>query len=299
MAKASFLNTRGERREAERGLFVETMVEHYRSIAGGLYKWDGMPEDMPEGFIETTALFFSPGAGTKRVPGFGQIVVPIAPATLTIYGTPYEWLPEKLFGMPLPDATRIFEKSHDPCLWVGSSTLARIDPYLTIMKRTMQTLDVNVAGLTQPIIISGVPPGAELQGMILENDLMNGKRIIPMVKRDALNLEVLDLKAEDHTQNLISTIDWCDARILEVMASSNGVEKSSGITTMETVSGVQSVLQQFEQGLELRKAWVDKVNDRFRLDWSVSAGEGIKALTARPSPQEAPAEEEVGEDVRE
>lgn len=297
MAKASFVNSMGDRKKAEKGLFVDLLVEHYRSIAGGLYRWGGMPEDMPEGYVETTALFFSPGVGTKRVPGFGQVVLPVAPATLTIYGTPYEWLPEKLFGMPLPDATRIFEKSRDPCLWIGSSTLARIDPYLNIMKRTLQTLDVNICALNQPILISGIPPGAELQGMILENDLMNGQRIIPMVKRDALNVEVLDLKSEDHTQNLVSVLDWCDARILEIMASSNGVEKSSGITTMETVSGVQSVLQQFEQGLELRRSWVDKVNDRFRLGWTVEAGEGIKALTSQPSKQQAPENEEVREDV--
>ena len=295
--KASFLNTKGQRKEAERGLFVDLITEHYRSIAGGLYKYGNMPDDMPEGFVETTALFFSPGCGTKKVPGFGQIVVPVAPATLTIYGTPYEWLPEKLFGMPLPETTRIFEKSRDPCLWIGSSTLDRIQPYVTIMQQAMQTLSVNIVGLTQPVVISGVPPGTELQAMVLENKLMNGQRMIPMVKKDAINIEVLDLKAEDHTQNLVSTIDWCDARILEIMASSNGVEKSSGITTMETVSGVQSVLQQFEQGLELRRAWIDKVNDRFKLDWTVEPGEGIKALTAKPSAPQDPQVEEVREDV--
>ena len=281
--KPSFLMTKGQRKDAEKGLYVDLITEHYRSIAGGLYKYRNMPDDMPEGFIETTALFYSPGCGTKRVPGFGQIVVPIAPATLTIYGTPYEWIPEKLFGTPLPDSMRIFEKSKEPCLWVGSSTSDRIEPYITLMQQLLQTLSVNVVGLTQPVIISGVPAGGELTGMVLENRLMNGQRIIPMVKKDAIDIEVLDLKADDHTQNLISSIDWCDARILEIMASSNGVEKSSGITTMETVSGVQSVLQQFQHGLEMRRAWIDRVNDRFKLDWTVEPGEGIKALTAQPA----------------
>ena len=67
---------------------------------------------------------------------------------------------------------------------------------------------------------------------------------------------------------------------------------------METVSGVQSVLQQLQIGLEKRKAWVDAVNDRFKMSMTVEFGDGVKALMGsgqNPS-QSDDSEEEVSED---
>lgn len=144
------------------------------------------------------------------------------------------------------------------------------------MSNALMTLNTNIDGLNQPVMIAGMP-GAELGTLVIKDKLVNKDRSIPTTG-NAFKAEVLDLKAQDHTQNLISTIDWCDARILEIMAASNGVEKTSGVSTMETVSGVQSVLQQLQIGLEKRKAWVDAVNDRFKMSMTVEFGEGVKAL---------------------
>lgn len=151
-------------------------------------------------------------------------------------------------------------------------------------------LNINIFALSQPIMITGVS-GASLGSMTMKSEIIEGNVYIPTTGAGAQPPEVLDLMAEDHTQNLISTIDWCDARILEIMASSNGVEKSSGISTMETVSGVQSIMQDFESGLELRREWADRVNDRLRLSLSVKAGSGIAALGADKG-EEKPAEGE-------
>lgn len=296
MSRPTFLLTKGERNAQHEVLCTEDLEEHYRMVAGGLYRWDGLPEGCPVDFIESSALFYSGGVGCKKVRGMGNIIAPIKPANLTIYGTPYEWIPEPLRGMmPIASDSEFFKPSDEPSLWLGISTYLNIKPYLEMMSTAMKVLNTNIVALSQPVMISGLP-SAPLKGLILQSELMDGQTYIPVTGRDGIAPEVLDLKATDHTQNLVSTIDWCDARILEIMASSNGVEKSSGISTMETVSGVQSVLQQFEVGLEKRKDWADRVNDRFKMDLTVTAGMGIGSLTGGsrdPSSEEVESDEQL------
>lgn len=272
-----FMTTKGQRTQQEDGIYTGHIIDHYRAIAGGTYRYTGAPEDMPDGFIEDTALFFAPGVGCKKVKSLGTVILPIQASTLNVYGRPYDWIAMPLNGMiPIAADSELFAASNDPSLWLGVATRDLIQPYIDIMSNALMTLNTNIDGLNEPIMVSGMP-GAELGTLVL-SDKLKGKNRIIHTTGNAYKAEVLDLKAQDHTQNLISTIDWCDARILEIMAASNGVEKTSGVSTMETVSGVQSVLQQLQIGLEKRKAWVDSVNDRFRMDMTVEFGEGVKAL---------------------
>lgn len=296
-AKPMFLTTQGQRNQQEDGIYTGHIVDHYRAIAGGTYRYTGAPEDMPEGFIEDTALFYAPGVGCKKVRSLGTVILPIQASTLNVYGRPYDWIAMPLNGMvPIAADSELFAASNDPSLWLGVPMYDLIEPYIDIMANALKTLNTNIDGLNQPVMIAGMP-GAELGTLVIKDKLENKDRSIPTTG-NAFKAEVLDLKAQDHTQNLISTIDWCDARILEIMAASNGVEKTSGVSTMETVSGVQSVLQQLQIGLEKRKAWVDEVNDRFRMSMTVEFGEGVKALTQggqNPS-QSDDSDAEVSED---
>ena len=295
-----FMTTKGQRNQQEDGIYTGHIIDHYRAIAGGTYRYTGTPEDMPEGFIEDTALFFAPGVGCKKVKSLGTVILPIQASTLNVYGRPYDWIAMPLNGMvPIAADSELFAASNDPSLWLGVPTRDLIQPYIDIMSNALMTLNTNIDGLNEPIMVSGMP-GAELGTLVL-SDKLKGKDRIIHTTGNAYKAEVLDLKAQDHTQNLISTIDWCDARILEIMAASNGVEKTSGVSTMETVSGVQSVLQQLQIGLEKRKAWVDAVNDRFKMSMTVEFGDGVKALMqgGQNSAQNDDETEEVTDDATE
>lgn len=295
-SKPTFLNTKGQRNQQADGIYTGFVEDHYRQIAGGSFVWDGTPDDMPTGFIEDTALFYAPGVGCKKVRSLGNVVLPIKPSTLTVYGRPYDWIPTPLDGMmPLSIDSDLFSPSRDPALWLGVSVRDLIDPYLAIMNNALMTLQTNLDGLNQPIVLNGVP-GGELGTLVLKDAILNKDRAIPTTGT-GFQVQALDLKAQDHTQNLISTIDWCDSRILEVMAASNGMEKSSGVTTMETVSGVQSVMQQLQIGLEKRRAWCDEVNDRFGMSMSVRFGDGIASLMSPQSNGNAPQSDDDGAEV--
>lgn len=252
----------------------DKLVEHYRRIFRGFLKWDNLPADCPAGFPQD-AIFFTGGVGCKRLKGFGPVMAGVAPSTLTVYGTPYHWIPRPI-GMAMDLNSEFFQPTNDPCMYIGEPFEMLIEPYIDIMSRALKTLNQNLVALQQPILVKGIP-GSSNGGKIVLNELTSGELVIPSTGA-GFNVEILDLKAQDHTQNLVSSLDWCDARILEILMSSNGVEKSSGITTMETVSGVQSIIQESEDLLERAKAFCDKVNDKFKLGMTVSEGRGIRAL---------------------
>lgn len=284
MTKPTFIVGKGHAEQIE----TRPVLEHYRRIFRGLLAWDGEPDGCPDNFAND-CIFFTGGCGVKRMRGFGPVMTGISPSTLTVYGMPYHWIPQPI-GMTMNLTGSFFEATNDPCLWLGESISSLIDPYVKLMETTIKTLNQNLYGLQQPIAIKGIP-GAELPGKVMLQSISDGDVFIPSVGA-AFNVEVLDLKAQDHTQNLISTIDWCDARILEVMMSSNGVEKASGITTLETVSGVQSIIQEFDDLLERCKAFCDDVNDKFGMSLSVRAGEGIRTLTEPSQPVQTDTEDE-------
>lgn len=275
MAKPTFIRGKGARAQLE----TYGLAEHYRRVFRGLTKWDGLPEGCPSNFPQD-CIFFSGGVGCKRLKGIGPVLAGVKPSTLTVYATPYDWIPEPI-GMAMNLSGDFFQATNDPCCWIGESIANMIEPYIQIMDRTMKTLNTNLIALQQPIMLKGIP-GANLPSMIFKNELLDTESIIPSTGA-GFNAEVLDLKAQDHTQNFVSTIDWCDARILEIMMSSNGVEKSSGINTLETVSGVQSIMQEYEELLERCNAFCEDANAKFGLSMSVRPGRGIEAMMSAPA----------------
>lgn len=264
MSRPTFRTSKGERRGgASETIDTSGLVQIYRDIARGRFKWSGLPEDMPEGYIEDTALFYNAGVSMKSTP-MGPVVLPAKPVALTVYGTPYSWVPGSVPGvMGFESDPELFTESDNPVLWMSMSVMGRIKPYLDVMARCLKVLNVNVGALSTPILIEGRPDageGGNLTGVLLKSDLLAGESFIPVIRGDGMPLSTLDLGVQDHTQNLISTMEAMHAKILEIMQSGDGVAKSSGITVEETVNGNQSVEQAADLELERRKAWCDRIN---------------------------------------
>ena len=264
MSRPTFRTSKGERRGgASETIDTSGLVQIYRDIARGRFIWEGLPDDMPDGFIEDTALFYNAGVSIKDT-GMGPVVLPAKPVGLTVYGTPYTWVPGNVPGvMGLESDPELFAESDNPVLWMSMSVMDRIKPYLDVMARCLKVLNVNVGALSTPILIEGRPDageGGNLTGVLLKSDLLAGESFIPVIRGDGMPLSTLDLGVQDHTQNLISTMEAMHAKILEVMQSGDGVAKSSGITVEETVNGSRSVEQAADLELERRKAWCDRIN---------------------------------------
>ena len=293
MSRPTFRTSKGERRGgASETIDTSGLVQIYRDIARGRFKWSGLPEDMPEGYIEDTALFYNAGVSMKSTP-MGPVVLPAKPSALTIYGTPYSWLPGNIPGiMGFEQDPELFSESDNPVLWMSMSVMDRIKPYLDVMARCLKVLNVNVGALSTPILIEGRPDageGGNLTGVLLKSDLLAGESFIPVIRGDGMPLSTLDLGVQDHTQNLISTMEAMHAKILEIMQSGDGVAKSSGITVEETVNGNQSVTQAADLELARRKAWADRINAELGLNVTVERAT-VVMQPAQPegAPEETP-----------
>ena len=229
----------------------------------------------------------------------GPVVLPAKPSALTIYGTPYSWLPGNVPGiMGFEQDPELFSESDNPVLWMSMSVMDRIKPYLDVMARCLKVLNVNVGALSTPILIEGRPDageGGNLTGVLLKSDLLAGESFIPVIRGDGMPLSTLDLGVQDHTQNLISTMEAMHAKILEVMQSGDGVAKSSGITVEETVNGSQSVEQAADLELERRKAWCDRINAVMGTNVSVERNVRVMAPPEPSEPEQGPEDMEVSE----
>ena len=63
--KPTFRTSKGERRGAVETIDTSGLIQIYRDIARGRFIWEGLPDDMPDGFIEYTALFYNAGVSMK------------------------------------------------------------------------------------------------------------------------------------------------------------------------------------------------------------------------------------------
>lgn len=283
------MTTKGERNNLGGSYLENNVVMHYRDMARSMFKWGGFDrnglEDMPYGFIEGEALFFNAGFAIKPVKGIGLCGLGANPSTYDIYGIPYKWLPNvygwTLSGTHTEQSSDVFTESDTPVLWNHMSVYERIKPFVQVMTRAMNTLNVNIAALNHPILVSGVAgnPGDNVGSILLKNALNDGDTMIPVVKPDAVGLNAIDLGISDNTQNMISTIDWADSRIRAIIGIGTGVEKSSGIGAFDE-KGTTGMATQTDSALELRQIWAEKVNDKFGLSITVERNKHIeKAIT--------------------
>lgn len=285
MAYTDIINTKGQRNRMAGRFKSEELEIRYRDMLRGLYQYegDGLPDDMPYGFIEGEALFYASGVAFKDVSGLGFCCFGANPVYVSIYGTPVKWLPQNVWGMNANQATEaigIFQESDTPVFWNRASQQERIRSYIDIMRRALNTLYVNLGALNHPVIIQGMASGKtgdNVASIMLESELDDGASFIPMVRPgDPLGLTAIDTGVTDNTQNLISTIDWCDTQIKAVLGLDTGIEKASGIGAFDA-KGTGGLATSTDAGLELRQAWLEKVNDTFGTSITVRRNNDITA----------------------
>lgn len=285
MALSDTFLTKGQRNQITGRFTTEEIEIHYRDMLRGLYQYDGdgLPDDMPYGFIEAEALFFAPGVAFKEVTGLGFCAFGANPVYVSIYGTPVKWLPCNVWGMNANEASEsigIFKESDAPVFWNRASQSERIRPYVDIMRRALNTLYVNLGALNHPVIIQGMASGKtgdNVASIMLESELDDGATYIPMVRPgDPLGLTAIDTGVSDNSQNLISTVDWCDTKIKAILGLDTGIEKSSGIGAFDA-KGTGALATSTDAGLELRKEWLDKVNEKFGTSITVRRNADITA----------------------
>lgn len=268
-----FLQKNGEPIEYK-NYFKTALIKRYLSIHSGIFSWtlDNSLPDVPKEFPEET-LFFGVGVAVIPDTSLGTVMCKINPIMLNIYGKPNSYLPSFDRGLVMDSNIVIptdlgveFKQSEYPALFFESSIYSLIEPYIDIMADTLSTLRQNVNALAQPILIYG-DIGNEVEGLLLSKDLKSGATQIPLVKKGAIPAEILDLKATDHTQNLINTFKALDCEVLSVLGIKNsGVEKTSGVNIAESTAVIHEINTSINEKLKRRQEYCDLLYEKHGID---------------------------------
>ena len=268
MAKPTFINTAAQRKAGE-GHQCDDLLERYVRLFASRFTWKNLPEDCPPDYLER-ALFFAGGISAKKVKGLGVCVMGAAPSALTIYGTPARWLPVDIVGSPTNTSVSdsLWTDSNNPVLWDYEPMVQRIMPYLELQRKALNALGCNLIGLTNPVIIETVP-GAELNGKVIKNNLGAGDVFIPVIDKGALNANVLDLKATDHTANLTGVVHDTDNTIMDMFFIRASMEKASGISVEESTASDEQNMIGLLIELDKREKWAKEINAVLGTDFQV------------------------------
>ena len=268
MAKPTFINTAAQRKAGE-GHQCDDLLERYVRLFASRFTWKNLPDDCPPDYPER-ALFFAGGISAKKVKGLGVCVMGAAPSALTIYGTPARWLPVDIVGSPTNTSVSdsLWTDSNNPVLWDYEPMVQRIMPYLELQRKALNALGCNLIGLTNPVIIETVP-GAELNGKVIKNNLGAGDVFIPVIDKGALNANVLDLKASDHTANLTGVIHDTDNTIMDMFFIRASMEKASGISVEESTASDEQNEIGLAIELDKREKWAKEINAVLGTDFQV------------------------------
>lgn len=271
------LTSKGERRETEGLILPEDLLLHYAEVYASRFRWSGGPQDMPLGFIER-ALFYTGCVGPFRAFGEEQITAAY-PVTLGIYSQPVTWEPVPSGGSIIPpQVMKQYRTDKNPVIRCAPM-VEQIREICMLMARAYNTLNQTLIGISQPVVLQGAV-GGEINIRDTGNDLRLGKLLIPTLDKTGMQASVLDLGGKDHTQNLISTINALDCEILARMGiKSAGTEKTSGVTTEETLSITQELQLINSHDFELRQRWcsLPQIRERFP-DLKVEPAPGLNVM---------------------
>lgn len=270
--KPSFILSKGQRRRAAEYSLPDDILAHYCDLYASRFLWDGVPETIPEGWIER-GLFWQGAIGAKEVGGV-PFILPAGAVNLDVYGRPITWIPSLVQGTHVD--VGVHKESDGPVCFLGFDPLAwDLRPFANTMAEALMSLRTNIVAMRTPVAIKG-SPGCELQGMVTKSMYEEGETYFPKIEGTNTHLaEVLDLGVTDYTQGLINTIRAMDAEILTRMCIMNqGTGRESGVTAVETDSIADRLNILMEEEFRVRRRWADEVNDRYGWGISVKKAEG-------------------------
>lgn len=274
--RPTFVTTKGMRARMGASSYAAALHRHYEAVLSGVYDWDvegDGAERVPEGWVEH-CLYRWGGAAVGSMSGM-PVLCGATPVKVDVYSQPLTWLPA--IGDTTEPPQDLMVEQDSPVLWFGVPTASEVDELVRISSQSLGALRSTIAGMQQPVVISGIQPGAQLQGVVLKSALEDGwERWISSISQVGSSMQVLDLKVQDWTGPLLSTIRACDSLILNLLGLAGfATDKESGQSTEETQALNQPLDSIIAQGLERRRAWAELATEWCEdhdMGWNIDVG---------------------------
>ena len=169
-------------------------LEKYRTLAAGIYEWSGLPDNVPEGYIEET--LFDHGAISAKE----------------------SWRRHSNSTSSCGDSWRVRRNPHlaaciHECDWFGNRGATGNIGYSSARRRNSncgnsKSLCGDTGGLSNIVAAERKSvaatnchlrqPGNAAETITLKNELDYGALAIPLIERTAMDMEAIDLKASDY-----------------------------------------------------------------------------------------------------
>lgn len=257
---------RGQRATlAELSTSAASLMMDYERLASTIYIWEGLKEiGLTKRYLESV-LFWNVAVGITEgnyVMG-ANIVVP------DVTGEPYEWIPVATNITKLPtNIIRKYRTEQYPCMKVNNITTAdSIADECVLEASAYVSAGQNTIAMRTPIVVSGVDGSAEIN--YIKDGLTEGASYIPYLGKvkdgGGFGIEVLDMKTANYLDPLTGFAEFVHSKILaKIGIDALGSQKASGITSEEAVLILAQIRGIREDGLEIREALCDMINEHIQ-----------------------------------
>ena len=281
--------TQKERERFETG---EVLLANYKNIACSVFKWTGLPDDIPPMYPETW-LFQNGMACMVKLADDFYAILPVAYGSvkLNVYGLPMEWRAYAVGASPQAQAIRnkVLNEDNSVLIWNDYErrpTYPFIDYLVKKMINVDATTDCNVNAQKTPYIVY-CNSNNLLTAKGLAKTIQDGEEIVFRDQFDNVGVDVLKTDAPFVADKLMDCYLEYHNRILSYLGIDNlPVEKQERLLTGEAEANDQALYLVREARLKMRKKACEKINKLWGLNVEVEYDDKFEGLQVMPGAYE-------------
>ena len=262
------------------------MLANYKNIACSVFKWTGLPKDIPPLYPETW-LFQNGMACMVKLAEDDYAVLPVAYGSvkLNVYGLPMEWRAYAVGNSVQAQEIRnkVLNEDNSVLIWNDYErrpTYPFIEYLVKKMVNVDATTDCNINAQKMPYAVKCNKNNALTAKNIMKM-ILDGENVVFQDEFDAASIEVFKLDAPFVADKLMDVYLEYHNRILSYLGIDNlPVEKQERLLTGETEANDEALFLVREARLKMRKDACEKINKLWNLNVEVEYNDKFKGLPA-------------------
>lgn len=241
-------------------------------ISARRFKWKGLPEGVPDWWIETN-LFYYDKIAAYEDNRLGSLILPAFNADAgNIYYMPQKY---NIFGL---NYNKTVDADKLEVLWnnyLGTSMIMILDPLISNVYESTRARDVNIFNNKIPAIYKT----SKAKELSMRNIFNRIRRNIPATMIEELSdidsLQVMNTNVPYIVGDLDQHINHAWNEIYSVLGiKSSQIEKRERVQTSEVAAANEQTIMHRQIAIETRERFCEKVNKKF--GWNLSVEWTIK-----------------------
>lgn len=259
-------------------------MANYKNIACSVFKWTGMPKDIPPLYPETW-LFQNGMACMIKLAEDDYAVLPVAYGSvkLNVYGLPMEWRAYAVGSSVQAQEIRnkVLNESNSVLIWNDYErrpTYPFIEYLVKKMVNVDATTDCNINAQKMPYAVK-CNKNNELTAKNIMKMILDGENVIFKDEFDNTSIEIFNLNVPFVADKLMDVYLEYHNRILTFLGIDNlPVEKQERLLTGETEANDEALYLVREARLKMRKDACEKMNKLWGLNIGVEYNDKFEGL---------------------